>query len=50
MIDFVAKHKIRPVVSQVWDGLESAEEAFKVLRAGSQFGKLVLTLKNDPKL
>ncbi|KAF8920972.1 hypothetical protein BGZ52_011644 [Haplosporangium bisporale] len=50
MIDFVAKHKIKPVVSQVWPGLESAEEAFNVMKAGAQFGKLVLTLKNDSKL
>ncbi|KAG0285432.1 hypothetical protein BGZ97_007793 [Linnemannia gamsii] len=50
MVDFVEKHKIKPVVSQVWPGLESAEEAFKVLRAGTQFGKLVLSLKDDSKL
>ncbi|KAG0274293.1 hypothetical protein BGZ97_010536 [Linnemannia gamsii] len=50
MIDFVAKHKIKPVVSQVWSGLESAEEAFNVMKAGAQFGKLVLTLKNDSNL
>ncbi|KAF9370567.1 hypothetical protein CPB97_002643, partial [Podila verticillata] len=50
MVDFVAKHKIKPVVSQVWPGLESAEEAFNVIKAGAQFGKLVLSLKNDSKL
>ncbi|KAK3820963.1 MAG: alcohol dehydrogenase [Linnemannia gamsii] len=50
MVDFVAKHKIKPVVSQVWSGLESAEEAFNVIKAGSQFGKLVLSLKDDSKL
>ncbi|KAK5816771.1 hypothetical protein F5H01DRAFT_341665 [Linnemannia elongata] len=50
MVEFVAKHKVRPVVSQVWPGLESAEEAFNVMKAGSQFGKLVLSLKNNSKL
>ncbi|KAG0340050.1 hypothetical protein BG005_003314 [Podila minutissima] len=50
MVDFVAKHKIKPVVSQVWPGLEFAEEAFNVIRTGTQFGKLVLSLKNDSKL
>jgi len=50
MVNFVAKHKIKPVVSQVWQGLESTEEAFNVMKAGSQFGKLVLTLKNNSKL
>ncbi|KAF9144113.1 hypothetical protein BGX30_013803 [Mortierella sp. GBA39] len=50
MVDFVAKHKVKPVVSQVWPGLESAEEAFNVMKASSQFGKLVLSLKNNSKL
>lgn len=50
MVDYIAKHKIKPVVSQVWPGLESAEEAFDVIKAGTQFGKLVLSLKNDSKL
>ncbi|KAF9933880.1 hypothetical protein FBU30_004048 [Linnemannia zychae] len=50
MIDFVNKHKLRPVVSQVWTGLESAEDAFNVMKAGSQFGKLVLSIKPSSKL
>ncbi|KFH61863.1 alcohol dehydrogenase [Podila verticillata NRRL 6337] len=50
MVDFVAKHKIKPVVSQVWPGLESAEEAFNFIKAGTQFGKLVLSLKSESKL
>lgn len=50
MVDFVGKHKIKPVVSHVWPGLESAEEAFNVIKAGVQFGKVVLTLKSDSQL
>ncbi|KAF9950534.1 hypothetical protein BGZ70_001325 [Mortierella alpina] len=50
MLDYVSKHKLRPVVSQVWRGLESAEEAFEVMKKGSQFGKLVLSLKSASKL
>ncbi|KAF9940825.1 hypothetical protein BGZ67_006676 [Mortierella alpina] len=50
MLDYVSKHKLRPVVSQVWHGLESAEEAFEVMKKGSQFGKLVLSLKTASKL
>ncbi|KAF9924882.1 hypothetical protein BGZ67_009027 [Mortierella alpina] len=50
MVDFVGKHKIKPVVSHVWPGLESAEEAFNVIKAGAQFGKVVLTLKSDSQL
>ncbi|KAK3825342.1 MAG: hypothetical protein J3Q66DRAFT_294179 [Benniella sp.] len=50
MLEFVTKHKIKPVVSQVWQGLESAEEAFETMKKGSQFGKLVLSLKTSSKL
>ncbi|KAF9188064.1 hypothetical protein BGZ51_000858 [Haplosporangium sp. Z 767] len=50
MLAFVTKHRLRPVVSQVWQGLESSEEAFEVMKNGSQFGKLVLSLKASPKL
>ncbi|KAF9097832.1 hypothetical protein BGX27_000906 [Mortierella sp. AM989] len=50
MLAFVSKHKLKPVVSQVWQGLESAEEAFNTMKTGSQFGKLVLSLKTPSKL
>jgi NADPH:quinone reductase-like Zn-dependent oxidoreductase len=50
MLAFVSRHKLRPVVSQVWQGLESTEKAFEVLKQGSQFGKLVVQLKSSAKL
>ncbi|KAF9975570.1 hypothetical protein BGZ73_000783 [Actinomortierella ambigua] len=50
MVSFVDKHKIKPVVSQVWQGLEFSEEAFETMRSGKQFGKLVLTLHGSSKL
>ncbi|KAF8973461.1 hypothetical protein BGZ46_009835 [Entomortierella lignicola] len=50
MLEFVSKHKLKPVVSQVWQGLESAEEAFDTMKNGTQFGKLVLSLKTPSKL
>ncbi|KAF9429548.1 hypothetical protein BGZ94_010318 [Podila epigama] len=50
MLAFVSKYKIKPVVSDVWQGLESAEHAFDTLKKGSQFGKLVLVLKTVSKL
>ncbi|KAF9934932.1 hypothetical protein BGZ65_003569 [Modicella reniformis] len=50
MLEFVNEHKLKPVVSQVWQGLESAEEAFEAMKKGSQFGKLVLSLKTNSKL
>ncbi|KAG0259473.1 hypothetical protein DFQ27_004053 [Actinomortierella ambigua] len=40
MVSFVQEHKIKPVVSRVWQGLEFSEEAFETMRSGKQFGKL----------
>ncbi|KAF9170889.1 hypothetical protein BGX21_010288 [Mortierella sp. AD011] len=50
MLEFVSKHKLKPVVSQVWQGLESVDEGFNTMKNGSQFGKLVLSLKTPSKL
>ncbi|CAA7271074.1 unnamed protein product [Cyclocybe aegerita] len=44
--DFLAKHRIIPIVSHVLDGLESAEEGFELLKRGDQFGKVVIKLRN----
>lgn len=46
MLQFVADHKIRPVVHKVYTGLSQAEEAFVEMRDGKQFGKLVVVV--DP--
>lgn len=43
MISFVASHKITPVVDRVFP-LARADEALRHLEAGTQFGKLVLTM------
>lgn len=43
--DFLAQHKIVPVVSHVLDGLESAEEGFELMRRGGQFGKIVMKIR-----
>ncbi|KAG0228198.1 hypothetical protein BGW41_003517 [Actinomortierella wolfii] len=50
MVSFVDKHKIKPVVSQVWQGLEHSEDAFETMRNGKQFGKLVITIPGSSKL
>jgi NADPH:quinone reductase-like Zn-dependent oxidoreductase len=42
MIDFVAKHQIKPIVHKVYQGLEQAEDAFVEMRDGHQFGKIVV--------
>ncbi|KAL4244887.1 Zinc-type Alcohol Dehydrogenase-like protein [Abortiporus biennis] len=44
---FISKHKIVPVVSSVLDGLESAEEGFKIIEGGSQFGKVVIRIRHN---
>ncbi|KXS12811.1 NADPH:quinone reductase [Gonapodya prolifera JEL478] len=44
MIDFIFQREIRPVISGVWAGLEKAEEAFEEMRAGKQFGKVVVRI------
>ncbi|KIK57696.1 hypothetical protein GYMLUDRAFT_45863 [Collybiopsis luxurians FD-317 M1] len=45
--EFLSKHKIVPVVSNVFKGLESAEKGFEVLRSGEQFGKVVIEIAGD---
>ncbi|KAG0049707.1 hypothetical protein BGZ83_005478 [Gryganskiella cystojenkinii] len=44
MVAFVDKHKVRPVISQVWEGLESVNASLDTMRQSSQFGKLVVTV------
>ncbi len=43
MVDFINAHKIVPVVSNTFD-LEQAQEAFNLMDAGAQFGKIVLQI------
>ena len=43
MISFVASHKITPVVDRVFP-LDDTESALRHMEAGTQFGKLVLTM------
>src|SRR5690606_24772366 len=45
LIDFVGRHRVRPVVSDVFP-LARAAEAFALMERGEQFGKIVVTL--DP--
>ncbi|KAJ3714923.1 hypothetical protein DFJ43DRAFT_1102913 [Lentinula guzmanii] len=40
--EFLSKHKIVPVVSQVVRGLGNAEKGFEMLRSGMQFGKIII--------
>ncbi|EJD53222.1 NAD(P)-binding protein [Auricularia subglabra TFB-10046 SS5] len=48
---FISKHKIVPVVSDVIDGLENAEQGFEVLAKGSQVGKVVIRVRhNDARI
>ena len=43
MLDFVNKHKIIPVVDEVFS-LENAEDAMRKMDEGKQFGKIVISL------
>lgn len=44
---FLAEHKIVPLVSHVFNGLESAEDAFDLMKRGDQFGKIVIQILGD---
>ena len=44
MLQFVDEHKIRPVASKVYEGLEKFSEVFKAMLDRVQFGKLVVTV------
>ena len=43
MVDFVATHNIKPVVSDAFD-MADAEQAFTLMERGGQFGKIVLRI------
>lgn len=45
--NFISQHKIVPAVSHVLDGLESAEEGFKLLEQSAQFGKVVIRIRHE---
>lgn len=47
--EFLAEHRIIPIVSHVLDGLESAEEGFELLKKGEQFGKIVISLRKTAR-
>ena len=46
-IAFIEKHKIRPVIHKTILGLENAEDAFRIMKDGEQFGKLVIKISNE---
>ncbi|KAM0750851.1 NAD(P)-binding protein [Meredithblackwellia eburnea MCA 4105] len=48
-VEFIAKHKIRPVIHTVLDGLENAEEGFQTMKDGKQFGKITIAVVKDDK-
>jgi D-arabinose 1-dehydrogenase-like Zn-dependent alcohol dehydrogenase len=42
--DFIAQHRIAPVVSRVPDRLENDEEGFELIARGEHFGKIVIRM------
>ncbi|KAF9532823.1 hypothetical protein CPB83DRAFT_867255 [Crepidotus variabilis] len=45
--EFIAQHRVTPVVSHVVEGLEAAEEGFELMKSGNQFGKIVIALDSS---
>jgi D-arabinose 1-dehydrogenase-like Zn-dependent alcohol dehydrogenase len=45
--DFIAEHRIAPIISRVLDGLENADEGFELLARGDHFGKIVIRMNLD---
>ena len=45
--DFIAKHRITPIISRVLAGLENADEGFDLLARGDHFGKIVIRIDSD---
>ena len=41
MLDFVSKHKIKPVIDSIYE-LRDVNEALKRMESGMHFGKIVL--------
>jgi NADPH:quinone reductase-like Zn-dependent oxidoreductase len=44
MIEFMNKHHVEPVVCDVVNGLDQADEAFQILQKGEQCGKVVMKI------
>jgi len=47
MVQFVQEHKIQPVVHKTLRGFDQVEEGFQIMKAGHQFGKLVVLIDPD---
>jgi D-arabinose 1-dehydrogenase-like Zn-dependent alcohol dehydrogenase len=52
MVEFVDKHNIEPVVYKTLRGFEQVEDGFQIMKAGQQFGKVVVVIdaENPHKL
>ncbi|KAI5124373.1 hypothetical protein M0805_008976 [Coniferiporia weirii] len=43
--EFITIHNIKPIVSNILDGLEEFEKGFELMERGDQFGKIVMKLR-----
>ena len=43
--EFLADHKIDPLVSEVLEGLDNINKGFEIMEKGSQFGKIVVKFR-----
>ncbi len=46
LIDYVAAHRLEPIVGRVYDGLSQARQAIADFAGGGHFGKIVIRLSN----
>lgn len=47
MVEFVKKHQIEPVVYKTLHGFDQVEQAFEIMKAGQQFGKIVVGIPQE---
>lgn len=47
---FMEENEIEPIVSNVLDGLECADEGFELIKRGEQFGKIVIKIREAQPL
>lgn len=45
--EFIRFHSIKPIVSEVLEGLDQFEKGFDLMQKGDQFGKIVMKVRKN---
>lgn len=45
--NFIKKHRVKPIVSTVLNGLDDYEKGFEMMSRGDQFGKIVMKVHRE---